>query len=67
MSVAGDTPASGAVPVPVRPTVCVLPFTPLLLSVSVKVPVRAPFVVGAKLTLMVQVPLGARLPLQLFV
>ena len=67
LSVAGDTPASGAVPVPVKPTVCVLPVMVLLLSVSVNVLVRVPFVVGAKVMLMVQVLVGARLPLQLFV
>jgi len=67
VSVAGDAPAYGADPVPVRLTVCVLPFTPLLLSVIVNVPVRAPFFVGAKLSFRVQDPLGATLPLQLFV
>jgi hypothetical protein len=44
------------VPVPVRPTVCVLPATPLLLSVKVRVPVSEPVAVGEKVTLIVQEP-----------
>ena len=39
---------------PLRLTVCVLPAVPLLLSVTVRVPVSAPPVVGAKVTLIVQ-------------
>ena len=53
VSVAGETPATGPVPNPVRLTVCVLPGSPLLLSVMVSVPVRVPVAVGLKVTLMV--------------
>ena len=42
------------VPVPLRLTVCVLPATPLLLSVMVSVPVSGPVAVGVKVTLIVQ-------------
>jgi hypothetical protein len=63
----GETPATGAVPVPVNLTVCVLPPTPLLLSVMVRVPVRVPVAVGEKLTLIVQEPLTATLPPQVLV
>jgi len=47
--------------VPVRPTVWVLPVVPLLLSVTVTVPVSGPLVpaVGVKVTLIVQVPVVA--------
>jgi hypothetical protein len=47
----------GAMPVPLRLTVCGLV---LALSVTVSVPLSGPVVVGAKLTLMVQLPLAAR-------
>lgn len=53
--------ATGLVPVPVRVTDCVLPVTPLLLSVIVSVPLRVPFVVGVNVTLIVQLELDARL------
>ena len=56
-----------AVPVPLKLTVCVLPATPLLLSVMVSVPVSGPVAVGEKLTLIVQEPLAATLPPQLLV
>jgi hypothetical protein len=46
----GVTPASGAIPVPLRLMVCVLPATPLLLSVRVSVPVRVPVAVGLNVT-----------------
>jgi hypothetical protein len=51
-----ETPATGAVPVPVRLTVCGLP---LALSVIVRVPVRVPVAVGVKVTLIVQEPVAA--------
>lgn len=52
---------------PLRFTVCVLPAVPPLLSVTVSVPVRGPVAVGAKLTLMVQELLTARLVPQVLV
>jgi hypothetical protein len=55
----GETLATGAVPVPFRPTVCVLPVTPLLLSVMVSVPLSGPVAVGEKVTLIVQEPPAA--------
>jgi hypothetical protein len=55
----GETLATGAVPVPVRLTVCVLPVTPLLLSVMVSVPLSSPVAVGEKVTLIVQEPPAA--------
>jgi hypothetical protein len=56
--VGGDTPATGAPtarPVPVRLTVW-LEAVLLLLSLTISVPVRLPAAVGAKVTLMVQLP-----------
>jgi hypothetical protein len=55
----GETPAVGAMPVPLRLTVWVLPLASLELSVTVSVPVLAPLDVGVKATLMVQLPLAA--------
>jgi hypothetical protein len=55
------------VPVPDKLTVCVLPATPLLLSVTVSVPVRVPVAVGEKVTLIVQELLAATLPAQVLV
>jgi hypothetical protein len=55
------------VPVPLKLTVCVLPATPLLLSVMVSVPVSGPVAVGEKVTLIVQEPLAATLFPQLLV
>jgi hypothetical protein len=55
------------VPVPPKLTVCVLPATPLLLSVMVSVPLSVPVVVGVKVTLIVQEPPAATLPAQLLV
>jgi hypothetical protein len=52
----GETLATGEVPVPVRLTDWMLPVTPLLLSVRVRVPLRVPFAVGVKVTLIVQLP-----------
>lgn len=46
-------------PVPLRLTVWVLPVVPLLLSVMVSVPVRAPPLRGVKVTLMKQEPPAA--------
>ena len=55
------------IPTPLRETACWLPFTPLLLSVMVRVPVSGPVAVGVKVTLIVQEPLAATLPPQLLV
>ena len=55
-------------PVPLSVTLCVLPATPLLLSVMVSVPVSVPVAVGVKVTLIVQEPLAAAtLPSQVLV
>jgi hypothetical protein len=59
--------AWGPVPIPLKITVCVLPAIALLLSVMVNMPVMVPAVVGEKVTLIVQEPLGARLAPQLLV
>ena len=67
MSEADDKLTMGAVPVPLKVTVCVLPATPLLLSVMVNMPVSGPVAVGEKVTLIVQEPLAATLPMQLSV
>src|SRR5208282_2279594 len=53
---------SVTVPTPERLTVCVLPATPWLLSVMVRVPESKPVVVGEKLMLMVQVPPAGTAP-----
>jgi len=53
--------------VPLKVTVCVLPATPLLLSVIVSVPVSVPVAVGEKVTLIVQEPPTATLAPQLLV
>jgi hypothetical protein len=58
----GETPATGAVPVPVRPIVCMLPGIPLLLSVMVTEPVSVPVAVGVNVTSIVQVALEATVP-----
>ena len=56
-----------AAPVPVKLTLCVLPATTLLSSVTVSAPVRVPVASGVKVTLMVQLE-SAPTPLpQLFV
>jgi hypothetical protein len=55
----GVTPAVGALAVPVRLTLCVLPAALLLLSVMVNAAVRVPGAVGVKVTLMVQLLLAA--------
>jgi hypothetical protein len=57
----------GFIPVPLKFTICVLPVTPLLLSVMVSMPVSVPVAVGEKVTLIVQEPLAATLPPQLLV
>ena len=61
----GEKLTMGPVPLPLKVTVCVLPATPLLLSVMVSVPVSGPVDVGENVTLIVQDPLAARLPPQL--
>jgi hypothetical protein len=55
----GERLTTGAVPVPVRATVWVLFATPLLLSVTVRVPVRLPIADGVKVTVIVQLALAA--------
>jgi hypothetical protein len=54
-----DTPAMGALPVPVRLTLWVLLATLLLLSVMVTEAARLPVAAGVNVTLMVQVPAAA--------
>ena len=56
-----------ASPIPERFATCVLPGKPLLLSVTVKVPLIVPADSGVKVTLTVQAPLTVTLPLQLSV
>jgi hypothetical protein len=51
----------GFIPVPLKVTVCMLPVTPLLLSVMVSVPVSEPVAVGVNVTSIVQEPPTARL------
>jgi hypothetical protein len=60
----GERLTTGAVPVPVRLTVCVVG---LALSVMVTAPVLVPAAVGLKVTLSEQLPLTAKLDLQVFV
>ena len=55
------------VPVPERLTTCVLPETPLLLSVMLSVPVSGPVEAGVKVTLMAQLLPAARLEPQVLV
>ena len=54
-------------PMPLKLTVCVLPAVPLLSSVMVSVPVRAPTAVGVNVTLMVQEAPAATLVPQVLV
>jgi hypothetical protein len=61
---AGERLTTGAVPVPVRLTVCVVG---LALSVIVKAPVSEPTTVGVKVTLRVQLAPSATLAPQLLV
>jgi hypothetical protein len=61
---AGERLATGAVPVPVRLTVCV---AGLALSVIVNEPLLEPLAVGVKVTPRVQLALAARLAPQLLV
>ena len=61
---AGEWVTTGAVPVPVRLTVCV---AGLALSVIVKVPPLEPVAVGVKVTLRGQLALAARLAPQVLV
>ena len=60
----GERLAMGAVPVPVRLTVWV---GGLALSVMAKEPLREPLAMGVKVTLRVQLTLGARLAPQVLV
>src|SRR5208283_3828303 len=57
----GETPATGPepVPVPLNVAVCVLPATPLALSVRVRVPLSSPLARGEKATVIEQVPAEA--------
>ena len=59
---AGDSPAAGAIPLPLRATVCGLP---VALSATDRVPVRVPEAVGVKFTLMLQLAPAPRLAPQL--
>ena len=61
---AGDSAAAGAIPLPLRATVCGLP---LALSVTDRVPLRVPVAVGVKLTLILQLAPLPKLALQLLV
>ena len=61
---AGDSPAAGAIPLPLRAAVCGLS---LALSVTDRVPLRVPVAVGVKLTLILQLAPAARLAPQLLV
>ena len=61
---AGDSPTAGAIPLPLRATVCGLP---LALSVTDRVPVRVPVAVGLKFTLILQLAPAPKLPPQLVV
>ena len=58
-----ESDAAGALPVPLNNTVCCVPGRPMLLSVTVKVPVIGPDVVGLNTTLIVQLAVGNKLPL----
>jgi hypothetical protein len=60
----GERLTTGAVPVPVRLTICV---AGLALSVMVKEPFLEPLAVGVKVTLKVQLALAARLEPQVLV
>jgi hypothetical protein len=62
--VEGAKAASGAVPVPVRLAVCVLPVEPPELSVTLSVAVRLPFVAGEKVTLITQLAPALKFPTQ---
>jgi hypothetical protein len=60
----GDSPAAGAIPLPLSATVCGLP---LALSVTDRAPARVPELVGLKLTLILQLVPAHKLPPQLLV
>ena len=60
----GERAAEAATPVPAKLAVCGLP---LALSVTVSVALRVPVVVGAKVTLIAQLPPAATLEPQLLV
>jgi hypothetical protein len=67
VTLAGLRLTPGAVPVPLKVTVCVLPVNPLLLSAMVRVPLSVPVVVGANVTEIVQESPAAKLLPQLLV
>src|SRR5271157_1910962 len=54
----GEAPATGANPVPLKATVCMLPAAPLLLSVKVRVAGSGPVAFGVNVTLTVQLLFG---------
>ena len=64
MRLVGERLTAGAVPVPLRLTVCGLP---VLLSVRVMAAVRVPLAAGVKVTLIAQLAPAATLAPQLFV
>lgn len=60
---AGASPATATMPVPVKLAVWVLPALPLESSVTVRIPLRAPAAVGLKVTLIVQLmPAATEVP-----
>jgi len=61
----GEAEIVKSTPVPVREADCVLPLTES--SVTVSVPVRVPGAVGENVMLTVQLALGARVEVQVFV
>ena len=61
---AGDSPAAGATPLPLKATVCGLA---LASSVTDRVPFRVPVAVGVKLTLILQLVPAFKLEPQLLV
>jgi hypothetical protein len=67
LNAVADRLTTGPSPVPLSVTVCVLPVRLLLLSVTVRVPVRVPGAVGMKATLIVQELLALTLLPQVFV
>jgi hypothetical protein len=64
LRLAGDSVTAGAVPVPLKATLCGLPAA---LSVTFTVAVRLPVLVGVNTTLIVQLAFAASDPWQLFV
>ena len=62
-----EVPTEKSTPVPLRFAIWVLPATPLLLSVTVKTPLKGPGFVGVNVTLIVHEAWTAREVLQLLV